>query len=161
QVENDPTHPFSLTLYGSMVAATTKSELKKSATSDTSEISFDKFSDRLSQIVQLMIARKFGKVSLQLNPTYIHRNLVQKNFRDVEIDDKNIFAMGGAARIPVSKEIIFIMDYFHPFRSQASKDSLNSPLRTNRFKFYDALGAGREIVTEGHVFHLNFTNCTE
>jgi len=53
------------------------------------------------------------------------------------------------------------MDYFHPFRSQASKDSLNSPLRTNRFKFYDALGAGLEIVTEGHVFHLNFTNCTE
>ena len=161
QMDNDRSHPLSVTLFGNIVAATNKSTLKRTNQNDTTATSFDSFSDRLSQAVELMIARKFGKISLQLNPIYIHRNLVQKNFSDVEIDEKNIFAIGAAARIPITDNIIFIMDYFHSFRSQASKDSLNSNLRSNQFKFYDPLGVGLEIVTAGHVFHLNFTNCTE
>ena len=61
--------------------------------------------------------------------------------------------MGGAIRIPLSKKIVILADYFHPFRSQRSIDSLG--------KFYDPLGIGFEIVTEGHVFHLNFTNAVD
>ena len=140
QMDNDPKHPFSLTMYVNDVI----SSQPRTANPETS---FEDFGDRHSQIIQLMLARKMGKVSLQLNPLYLHTNHV------IPFDNKNIFALGGAIRIPLSKKIVILADYFHPFRSQRSIDSLG--------KFYDPLGIGFEIVTEGHVFHLNFTNATE
>jgi hypothetical protein len=162
QKEDDSKHPFSLTLFGNMVVSTMqKDTFLLAPSSDISERRFVNFSDRFSQAFQIMIARKFGKTSLQLNPIYVHRNLVLKNYRGVELDNKNLLALGGAARIPISKKIIFIMDYFHPFRSQRSIDSLGSNNRNIKLTFYDAFGVGLEIVTEGHVFHLNFTNATE
>ena len=140
QMENDPQHPISLTMYvNDVVSAQQKTT--------NPETSFEDFGDRHSQILQLILARKFGKVSFQLNPLYLHTSHV------VLYDNKNIFALGGAIRIPLSKKIVILADYFHPFRSQRSIDSLG--------KFYDPLGIGFEIVTEGHVFHLNFTNAVE
>jgi len=140
QMENDPQHPISLTMYVNDVVSTQKRTTNP-------ETSFEDFGDRHSQIIQLLLARKFGKVSFQLNPLYLHTNHV------VPYDNKNIFALGGAIRIPLSRKIVILADYFHPFRSQRSVDSLG--------KFYDPLGIGFEIVTEGHVFHLNFTNALE
>ena len=140
QMENDPQHPLSLTIYANDVV----SAQQRTANPETS---FEDFGDRHSQILQMILARKFGKVSFQLNPLYLHTSHV------VPYDNKNIFALGGAIRIPLSKKIVILADYFHPFRSQRSVDSLG--------KFYDPLGIGFEIVTEGHVFHLNFTNALE
>lgn len=140
QIESDPQHPISLTVYVNDVVSTQKGTTNP-------ETSFEDFGDRHSQIIQLLLARKFGKVSLQLNPLYLHTNHV------IPYDNKNIFALGGAVRIPLSKKIVILADYFHPFRSQRTLDSLG--------KFYDPLGIGFEIVTEGHVFHLNFTNAVE
>ena len=145
QMENDPKHPFSLTLYANTVV----SAMKTSAFADQ-ENSFKDFSDRLSQMIQLMIARKFGGVSLQLNPTYVHTNYV------VPGDDKSIFALGGAVRLPISKRFVLIADYFHPFRSEDSRNVL----RSQGFPVYDVFGAGIEIITQGHIFHMNFTNAT-
>ena len=103
-----------------------------------------------------MIARKFGKVSVQLNPTYLARGYV------INGDDKNLFAMGAALRIPITPRFIFIADYFHTFRSQQSKDVFaDTAIFKTPLKFYDALGVGLEILTAGHVFHLNFTNATD
>ena len=112
---------------------------------------FQDFGDRTSQIFQLIIAKKIGKISLQLNPTFLTTGFV------VPDDDKNIFALGGAIRFPMSKRVYIIMDYFHPFRSSHSK---NSPALKDVFgsDFYDPLSIGVEILTGGHVFHLNFTN---
>ena len=146
QLENDPSHPLSLTVYVNEVMSTQK----RSALANQ-ETSFADFGDRHSQIVQLMLARKMGKISLQLNPLYLHTNLV------VPYDQENIFALGGAIRIPLSKKIILLADYFHPFRSESSRDAFEA----DGLKLYDPLGIGFEIVTEGHVFHLNFTNTTE
>ena len=140
QMENDSQHPISLTMYVNDVVSTQKRTTNP-------ETSFEDFGDRHSQIIQLLLARKFGKASFQLNPLYLHTNHV------VPYDNKNIFALGGAIRIPLSRKIVILADYFHPFRSQRSVDSLG--------KFYDPLGIGFEIVTEGHVFHLNFTNALE
>ena len=140
QMENDPQHPISLTMYINDVVSTQKRTTNP-------ETSFEDFGDRHSQVIQLLLARKFGKVSFQLNPLYLHTNHV------VPYDNKNILALGGAIRLPLSKKIVILADYFHPFRSQRSIDSLG--------KFYDPLGIGFEIVTEGHVFHLNFTNALE
>lgn len=147
QMENDPRHPVSLTLHVNNVVAAQK----RSTGSDTLATSFKNFGDRHSQVIQLMIARKMGKVSLQLNPLYLHSNLAEYN------ENEGIFALGGAIRLPLSKKIVILADYFHPFRSQQSRDFFEA----NGIKFYDPLGIGVEILTEGHVFHLNFTNATE
>ena len=120
----------------------------------TDENYFKDFSDRTSQVFQLIAARKFGKVSLQLNPTFLTQGHV------VPYDDKNLFAIGGAIRFPISQRVNIIADYFHTFRSQTSKDSLSKPTRGG-YHFYDPISIGFEILTGGHVFHLNFTNATE
>ena len=146
QVDDDTKNPVSMTLFVNNVLST-----QKSSSLPNQENSFENFSDRMSQVAQLIVARKFGKVSFQLNPLYLHTNYVMPN------DDQSIFALGGAIRVPVSNKIILLADYFHPFRSESSKIFF----RTQNVKFYDPLGIGVEILTEGHVFHLNFTNATE
>ena len=144
QADDDPKHPLSLTMYVNDVVSSQKRTLNP-------ETSFEDFGDRHSQIVQLLLARKCGKISLQLNPLFLHTNHV------VSYDQENIFALGGAIRLPLSKKIILLADYFHPFRSESTKDAFEA----NNLKLYDPFGIGLEIVTEGHVFHLNFTNATE
>ena len=149
QGENNSGHPFSLTLFANSVVSSMTANAFPGY-----ENSFTKFSDRTSEVVQLMIARKFGKLSLQLNPTWLTRGYV------INGDDKNLFAIGGALRLPISSKIIFIADYFHTFRSQQAKDAFGDSSLVP-LKFYDALGVGFEILTAGHVFHLNFTNATD
>jgi hypothetical protein len=145
-VDNDSKHPISLTVFANNVIST-----QKSSSLPQAENYFEDLSDRLSQVVQVMIARKFGKVSVQLNPLFLNTSHVVPN------DDKSMFALGGAIRVPVSKKIIFIADYFHPFRSESSKEYF----KTLGVSFHDPLGVGLEILTEGHVFHINFTNSTD
>lgn len=94
-----------------------------------------------------------GKVSLQLNPTLVTRGYA------ISYDQKSIFALGGALKVPVMRNLNLVVDYFHPFRSQSSRDSF--AVQATPLKFFDPLGIGFEIVTPGHVFHLNFTNATE
>jgi Membrane bound beta barrel domain (DUF5777) len=112
---------------------------------------FQNFGDRTSQVFQLIIAKKIGKVSLQLNPTYLTTGFVLPD------DDKNLFALGAAIRFPVSNRVNIIMDYFHPFRSDHAKNSV-ALKEVFGSKVYDPLSVGIEILTGGHVFHLNFTN---
>jgi hypothetical protein len=147
QEKNDSKHPFSLTMYANTVVSSMDTVSKNVY----KERSFNHFSDRMSQLVQLMIARRFGNISLQIIPTYIHTNYVVS-----EKDDKNLFALGGGLRLPLSKKFFLIADYFHSFRSQESKDFLGS----HNIHLHDVFGIGVEILTEGHVFHMNFTNAT-
>ncbi len=148
QQENDPSHPFALAVYANATIATnTKSVFPNQDNSYTG------FSDRVSDIIQLIIAKKIGKISVQLNPTVLLRNYA------ISYDQKNIFALGGAIKVPIIQNRLNLMvDYFHPFRTQASKDSF---LINDNIKFYDPLGIGFEILTSGHSFRLNFTNSTE
>lgn len=139
-------HPLSMALFANNVI----SAMPANAVPNQAN-SYQDFWDRTSQTVQLMIARKFGKVSLQLNPTMVHTVYV------VPGDQNTLFSLGGGIRMPVAGRFSVIVDYFHTFRNEES---------TNLYKaqgihFYDALGVGVEILTEGHVFHLNFTNSTE
>ena len=174
QMENDPANPLSMSLFISNVISAMSSSYNpprdmNGNTTDTAlnhGFTFKDFGDRNSQVYQLIIAKKIGKLSIQLNPTLVHRNYVAMH------DQKSIFALGGAARIPVTKSVHFIIDYFHSFRSQSSEDYFNSVDNTfnppndidknpSAFKLYNPLGIGVEILTAGHVFHLNFTNATE
>ena len=146
QMDNDPSHPLSLTIYANDVVSS-----QKASPVPGQETSFEDFGDRHSQIVQLMLARKMGKISLQLNPLYLHTNLV------APYDQENIFALGGAIRLPLSKKIILIADYYHPFRSQSTKEGYEA----EGMQLYDPFGIGFEILTEGHILHMNFNNATE
>jgi hypothetical protein len=147
QKDNDPGHPLSLTFFANDVL----SAMKATDSALHLENSFEDFGSRHSQVVQVLVARKFGKVSLQLNPLYLHTNYVEPNAQE------NLFAVGGAIRWPISKKFVLIADYFHTFRSQNSVDYFAS----KGIGFHDPFGIGFEIITEGHVFHLNFTNATD
>jgi len=138
-------NPFSLTAYGNIVSTGQKVD-----PADSLENSFRTYSDRLSELFQLMIARRFGAISLQLSGTFLHTNLV------IPGDQNNLLSIGGAIRFPLGKKLFIISDYFHSFRSQ---ESINT-WKTKGLEFTpkDVFGIGVEILTAGHVFHLNFTN---
>jgi hypothetical protein len=156
QMENDSKHPIAITLFANIVAAAMPADTNNSASQlAIKENHYSNFSDRLSQVLQLNIAKKIGNISFLLSPTYVHTNYVVTN------DQKGLFALGAGVRLPLSKKFVFIADYFHPFRSQSSEDALSAQYAGfYDAKRYDVLGVGFEIVTPGHLFHLNFTNAT-
>jgi Membrane bound beta barrel domain (DUF5777) len=147
QIENDASHPLAIAVYANAVVAS-----NKASSFPNQDHSYDGISERTSNVLQLILAKKIGKVSVQLNPTFVTRGYA------ISYDQKSLFSLGGALRIPISGRFNFIVDYFHNFRSQSSKDSF---LVKNNIRFYDPLGVGLEVVTGRHTFHLNFTNTTE
>lgn len=100
------------------------------------------FSSRLAYFNQIVIGRKFSDVfSLQLMPTMVHRNLVATT------SEKNdVYAMGVAGRVKLTKRLALTGEYFYVFPNQLSSDYRNS------------LSLGVDIETGGHVFQLQFTN---
>lgn len=138
--------PLGITVFGNAVVTSMKSS---SVESDAAY--FDNFSSRMSYTGQVILSRKFGNIlSLAVLPTYIHRNRV------VHMDVNDMFAVGVGGRLRFSKRMALVVDYFLPFREQASKDYFEG----RGVKFYNPLGVGLEIETGGHVFSVNFTNST-
>ncbi|MEX0981530.1 MAG: DUF5777 family beta-barrel protein [Bacteroidales bacterium] len=100
------------------------------------------FTSRLSYANQLLLARKFGKnFSLQLSPTYVHKNLVP--FPD---DQNDIFATGISGKIRLNRMLSFTSEYFYLLPGKAADD------------FYNALALGVDIETGGHIFQLQVSN---
>ena len=147
QRENDPSHPLSMALYGNMVIAASPQ-----SAFPNQDNSYDGLGERMSNVLQLILAKKMGKVSLQLNPTFVTRGYA------ISYDQKNFFALGGAVKLPLGGRVNLLLDYFHPFRSETSKNAFKT---NDNIKFRDPLGVGFEILTSGHIFRLNFTNATE
>ncbi len=144
QREQDPSHPVSITMYANAVVSAMRNLKLVDA-----ENSFKDFGDRGSSLIQLMVAKKIGGISLQFNPTFVHTNYVESG------DQNNMFAVGGAVRLPIVKKFALIADYFHPFRERKTIDALRAKKNLN---LYDVLGLGFEMLTPGHVFHFNVTN---
>ena len=102
------------------------------------------FSSRLSYVTQLLIARKINQsLSLQLTPSFVHRNLVA-----TELDPNDLFAIGAGGRIKLARRISFNAEYYY----------LVNPKSYLSQKVYDPLSLGFDIETGGHVFQLIFTN---
>lgn len=117
------------------------------------ENSYRDFGDRLNLALQLILARRFGQVSLALLPTWVTRGYT------LPYDSRDYFALGGIIRVPlVSGKLNMLVDYFHTFRREDVKRAFYE--QKNR-RFYDPLGVGFEYMTTGHVFRFNFTNTTE
>ena len=107
---------------------------------------------RLQYVSQLLIARKFNSwFSLQIMPTYIHRNFIkqQLNINNNKEDVNGLFSLGIGGRLKISKRMALVVDYFYNF-SEYQKNNTNA--------YYNPLGVGIEIETGGHVFHINYTN---
>ncbi|MFN0036019.1 MAG: DUF5777 family beta-barrel protein [Saprospiraceae bacterium] len=104
----------------------------------------NKFSDRLYYTHQLLIGRKFNRrLSLQLMPTLVHRNLT------VSPNDKNdVLSIGAAGRIKLTKRVALNAEYYYVPDGQIETPHVNS------------LSIGFDIETGGHVFQLHFTNST-
>jgi hypothetical protein len=97
---------------------------------------------RLAYYQQVIIGRKFSEMfSLQLTPTYLHRNIVQN-----ELIPNDLFAMGIGGRLKVSQRVAIVWDYTYAFNRFP-----NDPI-------YDPLTLGVDIETGGHVFQLHFSN---
>lgn len=102
----------------------------------------DYFNGRLAYTYQVLIARKFGeRLSLQLTPTLIHRNLVPS-----EEDQNDILSLGVAGRYKISKRIAIVGEYFYLFPGKTADT------------FFAPVALGFDIETGGHVFQLHFTN---
>jgi opacity protein-like surface antigen len=102
-------------------------------------------SSRMSFVQQILIARKFNEsLSLQLSPTFIHRNQVP-----LETDKNDLFALGAGARYKLSKRIALNVEYYYVYRANASALPVT---------YHNPLGIGIDIETGGHVFQIMLTN---
>ena len=105
--------PFSVILISGMTLNTLK-------TDDASEIPYY-YSNRLAYYYQAIIGRKFSeRITLQLTPTFIHRNLVELN------DDPNdVYAMGIGSRIKLTKRLALTQDFFYVVNRSVSENFQN------------------------------------
>jgi hypothetical protein len=102
------------------------------------------FSSRLSYTGQVLIARKFSQaLSLQLTPSYVHRNLVS-----TELDDNDLWSIGAGGRIKLTKRISFNAEYYY----------LLNPTDYFSQAVYNPLSLGFDVETGGHVFQIIVTN---
>jgi hypothetical protein len=100
------------------------------------------FSSRLGYYGQAIIGRKFSeKLTLQLSPTYLHRNFVE-----TIADPNGLYAAGVGGRIKLSKRVSLNVDYYYVVNQNDARN-LHNPL-----------SLGLDIETGGHVFQLHFTN---
>jgi hypothetical protein len=129
----------------SFLALSTVSTMPKS-NSEGVLSSFPSPNHRIAYHLQLMVARKVGKVfSIQGNASWTYRNLVYN------YDQNDLVSLGIASRLSLTRGIGLIVDTNFPI----------SNLRTTENGYYPSLAVGFEFGTGGgHVFQVNFTNST-
>lgn len=99
-------------------------------------------SNRMAYTWQLLLARKFSeRLSLQLMPSLLHRNLVP-----TELEANDLFALGAGGRFKLSNRLALNLEYYYQLNQHSTKENHN------------ALAIGFDIETGGHVFQLHFTN---
>lgn len=103
------------------------------------------FSSRMTYVHQLLVARKFSdNLSIQLSPTFIHRNLVP-----TELDLNDVYALGFGARYKLSKRLSLNAEYYY---------ALNPNRKFLDTRYYNSASVGVDIETGGHVFQIMLTN---
>ena len=133
QRKGEESFPVAISLFGSVAVKTIK---------DYDPADKRTFAESLSYVGQVLIARKFNEFfSMQVTPTYIHRNTVS-----IPADPHDIFALGFGSRIKLSKRVSLNGEYYLAFDESTSIDARNS------------LAFGVDIETGGHVFQLILSN---
>jgi hypothetical protein len=133
QTKGEKSFPFAISLFGSIAAKTIK---------DYPPTDKRTFAESLFYVGQVLIARKVSSdFSVQLTPTYIHRNTVK-----IAEDPHDIYALGFGSRLKISKRVSLNSEYFYAFNESMSLNARNS------------LAFGVDIETGGHVFQLILSN---
>lgn len=102
------------------------------------------FVSRFDYTYQLLIGRKFtDRISLQLSPTMVHRNLVE-----TREEDNDLFALGVGGRFLITSRVAFNVEYYWV---------INNVGRYG-YDFYDPVALGFDIQLGSHVFQLMVTN---
>lgn len=124
--------PFSVAGLASIAAQGTRP--------DTTRETF--FSSRLDYSFQVLIARKFSeRLSLQLMPTLVHRNLVP-----TREEENDAYSIGVGGRFKMTKGVSINAEYYYLLPGFVADNYTNS------------LSIGFDIETGGHVFQLMFSN---
>jgi len=111
-----------------------------------SEAEFSSYANRFSYFLEAIISRKISsRLSLQVMPGL----LMRKNVADSR-DPENLFSLGFAGRMKLTKRLSFVADYTLVNGLSRPKDLTQA--------YYNPLGVGLEIETGGHIFSLNFMN---
>ena len=103
------------------------------------------FTGRLTYLNQILVARKINtEFSLQLSPTWVHRNLTTD-----PLDPNDVFALAVGGRYSVSRSTSVNIDYVYTLPT---------------FERYNpkanGLVVGIDVETGGHVFQLFVTNAS-
>jgi opacity protein-like surface antigen len=103
------------------------------------------FWDRVSYVHQLLVARKFNdRLSVEINPTYIHRNMVE-----TASDPNDVWAVGAGARFKLSRRISINAEYYYVIPPRPDYRGEET---------YNSFSLGFDIETGGHVFTIVLTN---
>lgn len=125
--------PVSISIFSSIIVKTIKW-----AVPDRENL----LSSRFSYSTQILIARKFNqKFSMQISPSYVHKNLVPG-----PTDQNNIYALGLGGRYKLTHKFSLNGEYFYLFPGETARDYANS------------LSFGFDIEAAGHIFQLHLTN---
>lgn len=117
------------------------------ASTSSTDLPFYTIVQRQTYTFQALVARKFGeKLSLQLTPTFMHRNLAEN-----QIDANNLYALGMGGRYKLSKRTSFNAEYWYTPKTFAGSIQRDPG-------FTNTLSLGFDIETGGHVFQLHLTN---
>ncbi len=109
------------------------------------------FSSRMSYIAQLLIARKFSNAfSLQLTPTYIHKNLVP-----YRTDRNDQLSIGIGGRYKVAQRTSVNAEYFYQIPGFINSYSVSA---TETAHYINCFSIGVDLDTGGHVFQFRLTN---
>jgi len=99
---------------------------------------------RFSYTNQLLAASKITeRLSLQVMPTFIHRNLVK-----TKLEKNDILALGFGGRFKITKRLALTTEYYYIFPKY-----LND-------KYTYPLSVGLDLETGGHIFQIFVTNST-
>lgn len=133
QSSGDKNMPITLSWFSSMVVRATQW-----ANPDRKNY----FSSRLYYCHQLLIGRKMSeRLSLQLTPTIVHRNLVA-----TRAERNTVGAMGIGGRYKFTQRTSINAEYFYVLPNHIASN------------YHNSLSIGFDIETGGHVFQLHVTN---
>jgi hypothetical protein len=125
--------PVTVSLYGLVAASTQKySNAERN----------DDFVSRLDYTAQILIARKFDNLSLQLSPTFVHRNLVE-----TKEESNDLMALGIGGRYKITSVFDVSAEYFLVNQPKAMKGTC-----------YNPLSFALSYQASHHVFQLILTN---
>lgn len=141
--------PFSLTVMGNAAIGTEPNDVVAGPASnfDQNVQLYPDFASRVSYLLALPIARKFGEgFSMTLVPMWLHRN-----YLTARLDEHDIFALGVGTRLALSSKFALTAEYVQTLSSYRL-------YKVDDTQYYPPLAVGFEVVAGGHVFQVSLSN---